>query len=323
MPNSYGTRGGSYGGPRTSGAKRRRRRRNRIIKAVIAWAVCVLLIALIAVGTIRVIGSIASSKMRQFRGDGIEKLEAGDFAGAIDAFDAALEKSGDKGERFNQDVLCYRAEAEYRLEDYGAAAHTYALLLEMEPDKPEYMYAQSMCYSGIKDADNAASSYKAGLSHDNREKPAPGREKALLAAGSACVEAEQYQMAMALYEDAVKDGIKNGQIYNQMGLCKMAEKDYQGALDWFNQGYETLVTGRNLGTGADLKSALAHEDKEKPDTADLEQDKAVLRELAYNKAVAYEYLYQYQKALELFQEYVDAFGTDERAEHEIAFLKTR
>lgn len=323
MRNSYGTRGGPYGGPRTSGAKRRRRRRNRVIKAVIAWAVCVLLIALIAVGTIRVIGSVASSKKRQLRGDGIEKLEAGDFTGAIEAFDAALEKSGDKGKLFNQDVLCYRAEAEYKLEDYGAAAHTYSLLLEMEPDKPEYLYAQSMCYSRMKDADNAISSYKAGRSLDNKEKSAAGREKALLAAGSVCVETERYQEAMALYEAAVEDGIKNGQIYNQMGLCKMAEKDYQGALDWFNQGYETLVTGQNLGTGADLKSALAQEDKEQPDTADVEQNKAVLKELAYNKAVAYEYLYQYQKALELFQEYVDAFGTDERAEHEIAFLKTR
>ncbi len=30
-----------------------------------------------------------------------------------------------------------------------------------------------------------------------------------------------------------------------------------------------------------------------------------------------------QKALELFQAYTEEFGSDEAAEHEIAFLKTR
>ena len=42
-----------------------------------------------------------------------------------------------------------------------------------------------------------------------------------------------------------------------MGLCQMAEKDYQGALDSFNQGYETFVTGHSLGSGAEPAQAAA------------------------------------------------------------------
>ena len=46
-------------------------------------------------------------------------------------------------------------------------------------------------------------------------------------------------------------------------------------------------------------------------------------ELKFNQAVCFEHLGQYQKALELFQAYTEEFGSDEAAEHEIAFLKTR
>lgn len=320
---------GSYGGKRpqgsgnnrsarpSGGARRRKRRRMRVIKAVIAWAVCVLLIAAIAVGTVRVVSSIASSKKRQFRQDGIEKLENGDYAGAVGDFDTALEKSGRKSGAFNADVLSYRAEAEYKLNDYEASIHTYDLLLEMKPNTPSYFYAQSMCYARLGDTDNAISRYQAGAALEKEDKQGAGKLEALAAAGGACVDAKEYEKAMAFYQDALKEGMKHGQIYNQMGLCQMAEEDYGGALDSFNQGYETLVTGYNLGSGADVAQAAAAL------PAEAVSDKALLKELVYNRASAYEYLNQYQKALEQFEAYVSAFGSDEDAEHEIAFLKTR
>ena len=97
---------------------RRKRRRKRLIKAVIAWLVCIFLIALIAAGTVRGISALTSSKKRQYRQEGIEKLEAGDYGGAIEVLDQALEKSGKKAVAFNADVLKYRAEAEMKLRDY-------------------------------------------------------------------------------------------------------------------------------------------------------------------------------------------------------------
>ena len=139
-----------YGGKRpVSNAARRRRRKNRIIRAVIAWAICIFLVGLIAVGTFRLAAHMTTSKKRQFRAEGIEKLDAGDYAGAIGSFDTALEKSGKGAEEFNRDVLLYRADAEFLLKDYNAAIHTYDLLLEMRPDTPEYMYRQSSCYARL------------------------------------------------------------------------------------------------------------------------------------------------------------------------------
>lgn len=49
----------------------------------------------------------------------------------------------------------------------------------------------------------------------------------------------------------------------------------------------------------------------------------LLKELSYNRAVACEHLQQYDKALALFEDFVKEFGSNEDAEHEIAFLKTR
>ena len=55
------------------------------------------------------------------------------------------------------------------------------------------------------------------------------------------MDAKEYDKAMALYEDALKDGMEHGEIYNQMGLCQMAAEDYQSAYDSFDKGYQVAA----------------------------------------------------------------------------------
>lgn len=299
-----------------------------MIKAVIAWAICIFLAGLIAVGTFQLVAHMTTSKKRQFRTEGIEKLEAGDYAGAIGSFDAALEKSGRGADDFNRDVLLYRADAEFLLKDYNAAVHTYDLLLEMKPDTPEYMYRQSSCYARLGDTDNAVKRYQEAEALDKKDKPVPGRQEALLAAGSACVDAKEYDKAMVLYEDALKDGMEHGEIYNQMGLCQMAAKDYQSAYDSFDKGYQ--VTAAAQAAALQEKEGKTGKEADKKEAGDddagvAEADgfRELLKELSYNRAAACEHLQQYDKALALFQDFIKEFGSNEDAEHEIAFLKTR
>ena len=334
-----------YGGKRpVSNAARRRRRKNRIIRAVIAWAICIFLVGLIAVGTFRLAAHMTTSKKRQFRAEGIEKLDAGDYAGAIGSFDTALEKSGKGAEEFNRDVLLYRADAEFLLKDYNAAIHTYDLLLEMRPDTPEYMYRQSSCYARLGDTDNAIKRYQEAEALVKKDKPVPGRQEALLAAGSACVDAKEYDKAMALYENALKDGMEHGEIYNQMGLCQMAAQDYQSAYDSFDKGYQVAAAAQAAALQEkDRKTGKETDKKETKDgdagttqsgetvngesapagVAPADGSRELLKELSYNRAVACEHLQQYDKALAMFEDFVKEFGSDEDAEHEIACLKTR
>ena len=159
-----------------------------------------------------------------------------------------LKSPGKGAEDFNRDVLLYRADAEFLLKDYNAAIHTYDLLLEMKPDTPEYMYRQSSCYARIGDTDNALKRYQEAKALEKKDKPVPGRQEALLAAGSACVDAKEYDKAMALYEDALKDGMEHGEIYNQMGLCQMAAEDYQSAYDSFDKGYQVAAAAPGCGS---------------------------------------------------------------------------
>ena len=48
-------------------AARKRRRRNRLVKGLIAWAVCILLVVLVAFATMRVVGNMSTSKQREPR----------------------------------------------------------------------------------------------------------------------------------------------------------------------------------------------------------------------------------------------------------------
>ena len=103
---------------------------------------------------------------------------------------------------------------------------------------------QSSCYARLGDTDNAIKRYQEAEALDKKDKPVPGRQEALLAAGSACVDAKEYDKAKALYENALKDGMEHGEIYNQMGLCQMAAQDYQSAYDSFDKGYQVAAAAQ-------------------------------------------------------------------------------
>ena len=135
------------------------------------------------------------------------------------------------------------------------------------------------------------------------------------------MKAQDFDTAKSLYEEALNSG-KTGEklesrIYNQLGLCQMAEEDYDTAADSFDKGYNALITGYQAGTGAQLDQAAAAVPE--GDT----QGMALLKELAYNKAVCLEYKQQYSAAQTEFEHYISVFGADENAQHEIDFLKTR
>ena len=75
------------------------------------------------------------------------------------------------------------------------------------------------------------------------------------------MKAQDFDTAKSLYEEALNSG-KTGEklesrIYNQLGLCQMAEEDYDTAADSFDKGYNALITGYQAGTGAQLDQAAA------------------------------------------------------------------
>ena len=115
-------------------AARKKRRRRRLVRGLAAWAVCLALVALIAFGVTRFVGYLGTSKQRSLRAQGVEAAQKGSYQEAISIFDQALEASGDDKSALTVDILRWRAEAEYQLQDYEAASYTYQLLMERDPD---------------------------------------------------------------------------------------------------------------------------------------------------------------------------------------------
>lgn len=248
------------------------------------------LAALLLAGIILITGCKGGDDNKYaYRETGIEKLAAGDFEGAVQSLDLAIEKSSGRVGKFEMDVLKYRGEAEYRLEDFKAAADTYDVLMQVDGEKPEYMYLRGICRAAQGQWEGALEDYtKANV----KDKEAAGAKEALEAVGAALETADQLDKAMVMYQQAIADGMQSGQVYNRMGLCKLKDKEYDEAIGYFELG---LKTG----------------------------DEKVAPELAFNRAVGYEYKGEFALALTYMQEYETTYGPDENAKREIEFLKTR
>lgn len=301
---------------------RRARRRRRLIRCLTAWAVCIGLVIAVAVGTARLVTALTSSERRELRAQGMEALESGNYAEALTFFEQALDSANGKDRAFERDVLLYRAETEFKLKDYEAALHTCELLTERGEDSLTLSYWRAICYGRLGEADRAVSVYEETVAREKADDWSAGRLQALIAAGSACVRGGDYEKAMSLYQPALEKGIEGGQIYNQVGLCQMAQESYQDALDSFNRGLAALGEKYGAGSGASPAQILTAMEAD-PEQRAGEDDRAALRELAFNRAAASEYTQQYAQALTLYEEYVDTFGADDSAQHEIEFLKTR
>lgn len=226
-----------------------------------------------------------------FREAGIEALNTGNYDDAIEAFDQAINSSKGLVGKFDVDVLKYRAEAEYLSEDYPSAVNTYDILIQVDGERAEYYNMRSASRAEAGDLTGALEDYKRSAELDT-EKQAPGRLKALLAAGAALEKEGSADQAMALYEAALAEGEESAGLYNRLGLCKMAEEEWDEAMGYFAKGL-------------------------------LAPDSSLVPELLFNQAVAQEHKGDFKAALDLMQQYVSAHGSDEEAEREITFLKTR
>lgn len=226
-----------------------------------------------------------------YRAAGIEALNQGNYDGAVEAFDQAISSSKGLVGKFDVDVLKYRAEAEYLAGDYSSASDTYDVLIKVDGEKPEYLNMRSVSRAGAGDLKGSIEDYKRSAQLDT-EKKAPGSLKALLAAGEAMEKEGAAPDAMNLYEEALKEGEQSAQLYNRMGLCRIAGEDWDGAAEYFKKGL-------------------------------LAPDSSLVPELLFNQAVAEEHKGEFKTALDLMQQYISAHGPDEEAEREITFLKTR
>lgn len=246
----------------------------------------VLLLAVLLLVT----GCSGNSKEKYtLRTTGIDQLNAGDYDGAIQSFEQALEKSSKVVGEFEKDVLKYRAEAETGAADYQAAVHTYEVLCQIDEERPEYLYRMSMLHGKLGMSEEALGEYKKAYEKKPDDTQAV---QALLIVGQTLNDKERYDEAMELYTQAMNGGAVSGELYNRMGVCQLDGGNYDEALEYFEKG---MLLG----------------------------DKNCRAELLYHQALVYERKLDFARALEYLETYAAEFGVTPEIEKEIAFLKTR
>lgn len=288
-------------------------RRIRSIRCIFAAASMALLVT----------GCSDPKAAREARLSGIEQMEQGNYEGAIASFDTALSESDGIVGEFELDILKYRAEAEFQIEDFAAAAHTYGILADVDKGKAEYCYYQAASEAMAGNLDGAVKAYekasgavksvsqKSGGEESAEETTASlsvpeqktlqeaslsaeeeaGRSLALSAIGKAYEDQGRYDEAMDFYKRAAGSKM-TADLSNRMGLCMMAAGRYDDALSYFEEGM-------TLG------------------------DEIRMPDLKYNEAAAYEHKGNFEKALELLEAYVSSYGSTPEIEKEIMFLESR
>lgn len=246
-----------------------------------------------------------SEEMLAARESAIEMMENGDYEGAVAAFNELVAEAESVTD-FELDILKYRAEAEYLLGDYAAAVYSYDILNQVDEERAEYCYFSALACAKSGDIAGAQEMFEKGKvldglseNEDSEKKKSEeadpvtaGYMEAMIAIGNTLSESGDKVGAGLIYDEVIQSGFATTEIYNRLMTDSMENGDYVTALDL-------------AGKGLALSDGLA------------------LRELKFNEAVCYEYLGNWEKALALFESYVAEFGSDEKAEHEIAFLKTR
>lgn len=208
---------------------------------------------------------------------GVVRLESGDLEAALQDFDKAVSLDRKDYDRY---INIYKALSQAGEEEKGKTyLEQSASLLS---DKQAYEKGRILYY--MEDY-NGAVSILEGLSE-------AGDNGATLYLGKSYEALGDMNYAASLYEKYLQTDESNGEVYNQLGLCKLNMGEYETALSCFQKG---IATG----------------------------EVEVMQELLFNEASAYEYISDFSTAKTKFSEYLAKYPNDENAKREYEFLKTR
>lgn len=117
-------------------------------------------------------------------------------------------------------------------------------------------------------------------------------EEGIIYLGKTYVALDDSSYAIALYDEFTNNNKTAAMVYNEIGLLKAENKDYDGALAAFSAG--------------------------------IDSGDAVYRQtLMYNRIVAYEFLGNFSEAKKQMQSYLELYPDDKNAKREQVFLSSR
>lgn len=296
----------------------------------------------------------AAENQAAYKTIGINAMEAGDYTGAVDAFDKALEQAIGVVGQEEVDICYYKADALYRSGDTEGALTTYNALLDFDDSLSEAHFLRGNLYLDQGDFDAAYADYQRAIELDDKDLELyiaicenltnTGHE----AEGNALL-----SKATTVSGGSAADHALRGRAYTLLGQYEEAEKELTDAISGGDseaelyKGELLLLTGDETGAKELFESYLEDNDGDASalnalgcmamETGDYgtaltyfetaldcaEESGVDPQEILRNRILALEYSGQFAEAKEAMEAYALAYELDADFQKEYTFLQTR
>lgn len=287
-----------------------------------------------------------------YRQIGINAMESGDYAGAVDAFNSALGQCIGKITENELDICYYKAAAQYASGDSEGAVSTYTAIIDYDKKAADAYYLRGCVYLKQGNTESAVSDFDAAVQYNSDDYELYVNIYENLLAYDMTEKGEEYlNKAFDIKGNSAEDYAWRGRIYYYLGQYDNAMTELNSALDkesvianlYIAQVYEAQSDSENaevyyqnyVNSGAadsEAMNSLGEIEMAKGNYSGaltyLQQGIAMenvtnRRELMQNLIICYEYTFDFNSAWNIVQEYVQAYPDDASAQREYIFLKNR
>ncbi len=214
---------------------------------------------------------------------GFERLEVGDYLGAVADYDASLALNPDRATCYNN-----RGLAKYYLGNVLGAIADYSKALELDPDEPVTYFNRAVAYYKIGDYRHSIADYTQVIQRQDGIRISAENTGAYFQRAEAYRQLGEYESAILDYTMAIRLAPTDTIAYNNRGLARYNQGDYLGSIEdysetltlnpndavaYSNRGVSRLKTGDYSGAVADFDSAIAL----KPDYASAYNNRGLAR----------------------------------------------
>lgn len=294
----------------------------------------------------------AVQNQKAYRQLGINKMNEGDYAGAVEAFQKALDQSQAVIGDMELDICYYKATAQYNSGDMQGAITTCNALIDYDDkDAKAYFIRGCVCLKE-GDSENARKDYARALElsgdnyalylsvYENLAGAGYNSEAEELVAkaldlkgdsAEACRERghiylirEEYDNARKELDQAINKGdtkalLYLAQVYEGQGDDKKAKSLYESYLEQNDSDTDTMIALGEMQLESGKYQKALELFQQALEAGRPEDDKKLRR----NEIICYENLLEFGKAKEKMASYVRDYPEDEEAQRENMFLQTR
>ncbi len=214
---------------------------------------------------------------------GFERLEIGDYAGAMADYDASVALNPDRATSYNN-----RGLAKYHTGNVPGAIADYTKAIELDPDEPVTYFNRAVAYYKIGDYRHSITDYTQVIQRQDGIRISAENTGAYFQRAEAYRQLGEYESAVFDYTMAIRLAPNDPVAYNNRGLARYNQGDYLGSIEdysetltlnpndavaYSNRGVSRLKTGDYSGAVADFDSAIAL----KPDYASAYNNRGLAR----------------------------------------------